>query len=353
MNSISETSSGRQSRGFLLLTRRAWILDVGHGSATVVEDPPHVSVIDGGRGDTLLRFLAEQGITHVDTVLVSHVDVDHFGGISLLLSNTDVQVGRVLLNPDARETELWRDFVSVMIDAKGRGAAFELELTDASTVDLGSGNVRLDVLAPSQELAIRTANGRTTDDRQLTPNAMSAVVRIWSEGVPRVLVAGDIDHVGLESLRSNNSDVRADVLVFPHHGGRPGRSDPSAFAEALTRAVEAKLVVFSIGRGRYGTPRPEIVAAVLRASRDVHIACTQLSEHCAADLPTNAPDLHAAFSRGTATNACCAGSIEVLLEPGDSDYYPSRRAHLGFIRTNAPTALCRRAVSEPSSPIDP
>ena len=324
------------------MTRRAWILDVGHGSATVVEDPPHVSVIDGGRGDTLLRFLAEQGITRIDTVLVTHADADHFGGISLLLSNTDVQVGRVLLNPDARETELWRDFVSVMIDAKGRGVVFELELTDASTADLGSGDVRLEVLAPSQELAIRTAHGRTTDDRQLTPNAMSAVIRVWSKSVPRILVAGDIDQVGLDSLISNNPDLRADVLAFPHHGGRPARADPDAFAETLTKAVAAKLVVFSVGRGRYGTPRPEIVAAVLRASSDVHIACTQLSEHCAADLPTNARRLHSAFSRGTATNACCAGSIEVLLEPRESDYLPSRSAHLEFIDTNAPTALCRR-----------
>jgi len=308
-----------------------------------------VSVIDGGRGDTLLRFLAEQGITRVDTVLVSHADADHFGGISLLLSNTDLQVGRVLVNPDVRETELWRDFVSVMIDAKDRGAAFRLELTDASTADLESGDVRLEGLAPSQELAIRTAQGRTADDRQLTPNAMSAVIRIWSEEVPRVLVAGDIDQVGLDSLSANNADIRADVLVFPHHGGRPGRSAPEAFAEALTNAVEAKLVVFSIGRGRYQTPRPEIVAAVLHASNDVHIACTQLSEHCAADPPRDAHPLHSAFSRGAVTNSCCAGSIEVVLEPGDSGYFPTRSTHLEFIGTSAPTALCRRVPGRGST----
>ena len=326
------------------MTRRAWILDVGHGSATVVEDPPHVSVIDGGRGDTLLRFLAEQGITRIDTVLVSHADADHFGGISLLLSNPDIQVDRVLLNPDDRDTDLWRDFVSVMIDAKGRGVEFKLELTDASTVEPGPGGVRLEVLAPSQELAIRTATGQTADGRRLTPNSMSAVVRVWSGDAPRILVAGDIDQVGLESLSSNNPDLRADVLVFPHHGGLPAQADPDAFAENLTEAVAAKLVVFSVGRGSYGTPRPEIVEAVLRELSDVHIACTQLSKHCAADLPTSAHSLHSAFSRGTARNACCAGSIEVLLEPGESDYLPSRSAHLEFIVTNAPTALCRRGV---------
>lgn len=326
------------------MTRRAWILDVGHGSATVVEDPPHVTVIDGGRGDTLIRFLVEQNITRVDTVLVSHADADHFGGISLLLSSAEFRVGRVLLNPDARETDLWRDFESVMSDAKERGVTFELELTDASNADMGSTDVRLEVLAPSQELAIRTAGGRTTDDHRLNPNAMSAVVRVWSRDVPRILIAGDIDQIGLRSLMSNNPDLRADVLVFPHHGGLPARADPGEFATTLTNAVAAKLVVFSVGRGRYGTPRPEIVAAVLRTSSDVHIACTQLSGHCAADLPTNPSHLHSAFSKGTATNACCAGSIEVLLEPGRSDYLPSRSAHLEFIDANAPTALCRGAT---------
>lgn len=310
----------------------------------MVADGPHVAVIDGGRDESLLRFLAQQGITQIDTVLVSHADADHFGGISLLLSDPNYQVRRVLLNPDARRTELWRDFASVMSDAKDRGVAFELELTDVKSVDLGSGVIRLEVLAPSQELAMRTADGQTPDGRKLSPNTMSAVVRVWSEDVPRILIAGDIGQVGLESLISNNPDPRAEVLVFPHHGGRPEGASPEEFADILARAVAAEFVVFSIGRGRYGTPRPEIVAALLNASNDVHIACTQLSRHCAVEVPTNAQHLHSAFSKGTADNACCAGSIEVTLEPGETGYLPTRSAHLSFVAANAPTALCRHIV---------
>ena len=310
----------------------------------MVEDPPHVAVIDGGRGNSLLRFLAQQGITQIDTVLVSHADADHFGGISLLLSDPKFQVRRVLLNPDARGTALWQDFESVMADAKDRGVAFELELTDAKSVDLGSGVVRVEVLAPSQELAMRTAHGRTPDGRKLTPNTMSAVVRVWSEDVPRILIAGDIGQVGLDSLISNNPDIRADVLVFPHHGGRPEGATPEKFADTLTTAVAAKLVVFSIGRVNYRNPRPEIVSAVLNASSEIHIACTQLSEHCADGLPESAKSLHSAFSKGTAANACCAGSIEVHLEPEETGYLPTRDAHLRFIDANAPTALCRHIV---------
>ena len=322
---------------------------MGHGSSTVVEEAGHVSVVDGGRGDTLPRFLRERHIERVETVIVSHADADHFGGISLLLSSEDFEVGQVFLNPDVRGTPLWGDFVAVMVAAQERGTAFHLELTNVNPGEVSSGTTRIEVLAPSQGLAVRTAGGRTADGEQLTPNAMSAVVRVWSGDSPRILVTGDIDQVGLDDLLANNSNIRADVLVFPHHGGRSGRSAPDAFAESIARAVGAKLVVFSIGRGRYGTPRPEIVAGVLRVTDGAHIACTQLSEHCATELPTTAPDLHTAFSRGAASRACCSGTLEVLLEPDDYDYFPSRSTHLDFILQNAPTALCRRYAGRGSA----
>ena len=325
----------------MTLPRRAWILDVGHGSSTVVEEPGHVSVIDGGQGDTLLRFLSDRGINRVDTIIVSHADADHLGGVSLLLSAREFEVGRVFVNPDSRQTDLWKDFRVVMTDARARGAEFSLELNSVHPGHVSSGGSRLEVLAPSQELAVATATGRAPDGRRLTPNAMSAVVRVWAGDSPRILVAGDIDQVGLDSLIEGSPDIRADVLVFPHHGGLPGGSDPDAFAESLARAVGAHLVIFSIGRGRYRTPRPEIVAAVLRGMEGAHIACTQLSEHCAADLPTVGSDLHVAVSRGAADRACCAGTIEISLDR-DGAYLPARTAHIEFIRKNAPTALCQR-----------
>ena len=298
-------------------------------------------MIDGGQGDTLLRFLSDRDISRVDTIIVSHADADHFGGVSLLLSDPDFEVGRVFVNPDSRRTALWEDFRVVMADARARGAEFILELNSVHPGQLSSGESRIEVLAPSQELAVGTTDGRAPDGRRLTPNAMSAVVRVWAGDSPRLLLAGDIDQVGLDGLLEGSPDISADVLVFPHHGALPGRSDPEAFAESLARAVGAQLVIFSIGRGRYATPRPEIVAAVLRGTDDAHIACTQLSEHCAADLPSAESGMHAAVARGAAERACCAGTIEVSLER-EHAYEPARSAHIEFIRQNAPTALCRR-----------
>ena len=323
------------------MRRKAWILDVGHGSSTTVEEPNGVSIIDGGQGDTLPGFLLDRGIYQIDTIIVTHADADYFGGISLLLSTAEFQVGQVFVNPDRRKTNLWEDFVSVMMSAKQRGTRFNLELTNFNPGHLSLDGVRLEVLAPSQEFAIKTADGRAPNGRQFNANAMSAVVRVWVGNAPRLLITGDIDQTGLNNLLENNTDIAADVLLFPHHGGLPRGSSPEDFVESLVGAVSARLVVFSIGRGRYGMPRPEIVSAVLSSTQDTHIACTQLSAHCAAELPDRASDLHDVFSKGAATAACCAGTIEVSLEP-DESYVPARGAHLEFIRQNAPTALCRR-----------
>ena len=304
-----------------------------------MEDSHHVAVIDGGSRDTLLRFLSDRGIDRVDTVIVSHVDADHFGGISLLLSDEDFRVGQVFLNPDARETDLWQDFVAVMIDAKARGVRFDLELTDQNPGEVELGDVRLEVLSPSQELASRTSGGVTPDGRRLTPNTLSAVVRVWTGDTPRLLLAADIDQVTLDQLVESDVEMNSDVLVFPHHGGLPGRADPVAFAESLASRVGAELVIFSIGRGSYSTPRPEIVSALLNSTGNIHIACTQLSDHCSVDLPAVVSDIHAENSRGIAQNACCAGTLEISLED-DFTYTPARRKHLEFIVGNAPTPLC-------------
>ena len=319
--------------------RKAWVLDVGHGNATVIQDSDHVSVVDGGSRDTLVRFLSEKGINRVDTVIVSHADADHFAGISLLLASEEFYVGAVFVNPDGRGTDIWSDFVSVMIDAKSRGTEFHLELTNSNPGKLRADVTELEVLAPSQEIAYRTPDGANLDGKRLNANAMSAVIRVWSEGSPRLLLTGDIDQMGFDDLVANNPDIKADVLVFPHHGGLPGRSDPVEFASALIRAVGPDLVVFSIGRGKYGTPRPEIVSTILESMHGVRIACTQLSTHCAETLPENDFSLTALVSEGTVSHACCAGTIEISLEQ-EFDYQPSVDSHRNFITRNAPTALC-------------
>ena len=320
---------------------KAWILDVGHGNATVIEDTDAVFVIDGGGDDTLVQFLSDKGIAHIDNVIVSHADADHFGGISLLLSDDTFEVANVYLNEDPRNTRLWNDFVSVMMDAKQRGTHFNLELNNANPGELGQGSIRLEVQAPSQELMYKTVAGRDSAGNQLTANSMSAVVRVWSDDSPRILLPADIDHQGLEYLLDDATDLQADVLVYPHHGGSARTADEGKFAQRLIEAVpSAQLVVFSISRsGPYRNPIPEHVRTVRQLLPKSHIACTQLSVHCSDELPSANSPLHHGIGKGIATYSCCAGTIEVSLS--GIAHKPDPLTHQEFIAHYAPKALCK------------
>ncbi len=326
------------------------VLDIGHGNSAVLIDERGTVIIDAGVGDTLLEFLEYRGIVEIDAVLISHADADHVAGVLTLVTQPHVAVRTVFLNSEAlRQTALWTDFRVALQDARTRHATrVHVELTTESTAQLDRGGLLLEVLAPTPEIAASGAGGHDLSGRLLTANTMSAVIRIIANGTPEVLLPGDLDGIGLENLLAEHPEPRARVLVFPHHGGRPGsRVDPFEFAVRLCRAVQPEVVMFSIGRGKHGTPLPEIVRGVYAGAPDAHIACTQLSERCAGRLPSLPPShLGARPARGRARNACCAGTMEVTLGGTMPAYAPRLNVHLTFIRQAAPTALCMGSVTE-------
>ena len=331
----------RRSQTNLNSQHKAWILDVGHGNAAVIEHAGNVSIVDGGRTGTLTEFLSQQGISKVDTVIVSHADADHFSGILRLLRNSQVEVGNVYVNPDNRDSLLWRDFQSEMASFRDQGVGIWLELTHVNPGSWQQGRTWFEILGPLQEDAAGTVGGLNAMGQPLNSNRMSGVVRVWVDGSPKILLPGDVDQVGLDRLLEYDHDLSAEVLVFPHHGGLPGDADPVAFAERLITAVHPEVVVFSIGRGRNNTPRPEIVSAVKNSAPNVRIACTQLSERCADVRPQQLVILHDVIAQGRLRSACCAGTMAFSLE-GALSYLPDRAAHDGFIAQNARNALCKQ-----------
>jgi beta-lactamase superfamily II metal-dependent hydrolase len=320
------------------------ILDVGHGNCAVVVHEHESIIVDAAPGDVLQQFLNQRGVTRIAAVLVSHADEDHLGGVIGLLLDENLSIVAIHVNPDAlRDTATWRDFRHALAFARQN---YDLRVVPAlgSRVPegLGIGGVTIEVLSPGPEVALGGVGGRDLGGRRLAANSLSAVVRLVYEGVPQVLLPGDLDAIGLRSLLQECAEPRARVLVFPHHGGLAGRDDPAEFAAHLCEAVRPDLVIFSIGRGRHGTPRPEIIEAVRAALPGGHIACTQLSERCAGGLPfASGAYIDARPAKGRLSKSCCAGSLEISLSGELTRYHPSAEQHTQFIQVSAPTALCQ------------
>lgn len=201
------------------------VLDVGQGLAVVVRTPQHSLLYDAGpafdggfdAGATVvLPWLRSQGIRSLDTVVISHADQDHMGGLAAV--EAGVPVSRLLgapARPPCHAGQQW-------------------------TWD----GVHFAFLHPPPE-TIQQRRPRNDD---------SCVLRI--EGPQGVtLLAGDIERRAEAALlRTQPERLRADLLIAPHHGSRTS-STPGFVA-----AVHPKAVVFASGwRHHYGHPHPDVV----------------------------------------------------------------------------------------------
>lgn len=196
-------------------------LAVGQGDATLVEWPDGRRwLVDGGPpGVALLRWLRAEGITHLDTVFLSHLHPDHFGGLMPIFEGMRVD-----------------EFV----------ASDRLDGQDFSRI--GSWSTR----HPS--LLVRPAG---YDDRD--ENNRSEVLR-FRFGNRTFLLPGDAEAEEEEALVARyGTDLRADVLKLGHHGSR------TSSTEAWLRAVQPTVAVIPCGfDNRYAHPSP----LVLRRVRD-------------------------------------------------------------------------------------
>lgn len=204
---------------------------------------------------------------------------------------------------------------------------------------LSIGDLAAEVVAPEPDFALTGIGGTSLTEETLSAHSLNAVIRVSHGDKPLALFCGDLDESGLSQLHEEGVPVMADVLVFPHHGGLPGK-DPETFTATLCEMVRPQVVVFSIGSGRHGTPRPEVITSLRRVLPKVHIACTQLSERCALELPKSHPShLSDEVALGRDKNHCCAGTLVIFPSP----IQPVLEKHAEFVSIEAPTALCRLA----------
>lgn len=319
------------------------VLDVGHGNCAVITSPHGIFVIDAGGRNGLLEHLTQSGITKIDSLLISHADEDHISGLLALLSSEEIEIADVRLNSDAvKGSKIWDDVLWELKESQLTSKVNvqpSLSYNDSQSFDFG--DLKLEVLAPSTYLAGKGPGSTDREGRKIGPNTISAVIRIIKDGIPVALLTGDLDSVGLAHLEESGVDTAAQLLVFPHHGGKPGTADPVSFTKMLCKMIAPTTIIFSIGRQKYQNPIPEVVEAIKSVNNETRIACTQLSVRCATSLPSEeAKHLLPTFASGRECNRCCGGSFYVVLQES-VHALPGYDEHWQFIESSVPFALCR------------
>ena len=226
--------------------------DIGQGNAVLVRTANHALLYDAGpryslesdAGHRVLLPLLQALHTRLDTVVLSHRDMDHVGGASAVLT----------MQPQA-------ELLSSI-----EGGNLLQSLRPARRCVAGQhwewGGVQFDILHP-----------QAADYDAVTPsNALSCVLRI-SNGVRTALLVGDIEQTQEAQLvASIGPGLKSDVLLVPHHGSKTSSS--AAFLDAVAPQVG---MVQSGYRNRFGHPAPVVLARL--QERQIQVVD---SPHCGA-----------------------------------------------------------------------
>lgn len=225
--------------------------DVGQGNAVLVRTSGHALLFDAGptyspgadAGErVLLPLLRRLGVRRLDRLVLSHSDTDHVGGAATLLRA--LPMGELLTSLDAAHPLLHTGPPVRRCEAgqswRWDGVHFELLHPLPAHFDAG-----------------------------LKPNDLSCVLRITSASGRRALLLGDLQAAQERALVARMPDLRAELLLVPHHGSKTSSSTE------LLAAVQPRVALVQAGyRSRFGHPALPVLARYQAAGVDVVISPT-------------------------------------------------------------------------------
>ena len=218
-------------------------VDVGHGTSVLVQFPDGKNLLYDCGSFSSSRYghqnvsgvLWEANIVHLDAVVLSHGDVDHFNAMPGICER--FSIGVVYVSPQMLKSE--SESVAVVMQAiEKQGIPIKVITSDFEACH-DDGSVAIEVLSPCD------------DQLGSNDNADSLVLRV-SSGGRSVLLPGDLEAERFEDLLKR-PPVHCDLLMLAHHGS--ANSQP----ETLIDWCQPDVAVASCGRGRL---KPEVATTL-------------------------------------------------------------------------------------------
>lgn len=222
---VGSFSPGRNDR-----QTRITFLDVGQGSATLLELPGNNNIlVDGGGssapgfdpGEQIIGpFLWRQAIRRLNTLVISHNHQDHYNGLEFIIRN--FRPAAVWINGAPEESAGYQNILRAAAEIGAR-----VRVPDKGTVLATFGAAELTCISGLHQ----------RPDPDLPANSRSLVLRL-AVGDRKIILPGDILADDGRRLIAQGVDLQSDVLLAPHHG-----SSNSAGYELVRQGRPAWLIV--------------------------------------------------------------------------------------------------------------
>lgn len=231
------------------------VWDVGQGAATSLMLPDgHVMVVDapgrrGSRfngGTIVAAGLRANGITHIDTLVVTHAQSDHMGGMMRLVNQINHVKELWLANvPDVKHHPVILQLIQQVRASGGRIRWLE----QGNAISLG--RIKGKVLWPPAGYAPKN------------PNNASLVLSLQMKTGKKLLLPGDIEAATEVKMLAANMQTQA-MMLMPHHGST------TSSTPAFIHTVMPEIVIAQTGyANHYGFPKLEVVDRYKRVGTQV------------------------------------------------------------------------------------
>jgi len=229
---------------------RVTVIDVGPGSASLLELPGGYTILVDGGGfadnatfDVGQRIIApllwRKKIRTVDTLILSHPNSDHLNGLIYIARHFKVK--NVWTNNESGSTLGYAKFMEVIARQKIHLPVFE-EMPRRYRID----GVELSILYPPPNyMSLRDyQNWRNVNNNSLVVKASLKSISFLFPGDIMAQAEKELVHLAGNSLAST-------VMVAPHHGSKTSSS------QVFLKAVDPTVVIISSGRNnRFKFPHP-------------------------------------------------------------------------------------------------
>lgn len=222
------------------------------GGASIVFDAGASPDLNAGR-KSIVPAMRRLGVRSIDAIIISHANLDHYSSV-LELIEAFGPTELLLTEQFMRQPE---------DDPHGPAAALMAGLKESGAI-----------VTPTNAGAARRFGGMSvtwlhpsSESRLERVNDESAVILVEAAG-RRVLMCGDIQRRGLETMLAAHPELQADVVELPHHGAF---TDASA---AFVKRVQPQVAMQSTGVRRLRNDRwPEALRGAQRLVTARHGAC--------------------------------------------------------------------------------
>ncbi len=232
---------------------RMTMVDVGHGSAALLELPGGYNILIDGGGfsdnsvfDVGARIIApilwRKKIKTVDTLVLSHPNSDHLNGLIYIAEHFNVK--NVWTNNEASNTFGYKKFMEVIEKNNIQMPRYK-EISRIHDIN----GVCLDILYPPVDFIDKR---KIESWRNINNNSMVIKVTFGSKSF---LFPGDIKARAEAELVATAGDrLKSTVLMAPHHGSRTSNTEPF-----LGKVNPEVVIVSSRWKSRFEFPHPPVI----------------------------------------------------------------------------------------------